>query len=96
MRIANEHVGRLLEARLERIQRATHAPDTARTTSAPPDSATFSALAGEVSLALAAATRAGDSDDPRLSLLAADISAGRYRVSSEAIVDALWRDLRGG
>ena len=96
MRITNEHVGRLLEARLERIQRATHAPDTARTTSVRPDRAIFSALAGEVRLALAAATRAGDSDDPRLSSLTADIGAGRYRVSSEAIVDALWRDLRGG
>jgi len=95
MKISNEHVGRLLEARLERIHGATGSLreiPVARTDS---DHVTFSTLSEDLRLALAAARSAGDAPDPRIDALRSEVIAGHYHVPARAIADAVLRDLRG-
>jgi hypothetical protein len=93
MKIANEHVARLLEARLERIQRTQQGQRHPCFDGPEPDRATFSARAAEVRAALLAARAADEADDPRLAHLSQEVKAGRYRVPAEAVADALLRDL---
>jgi anti-sigma28 factor (negative regulator of flagellin synthesis) len=95
MKITNEHIGRLLEARLERIQRASQPSHRAPAGRAQLDRATFSPRAEDMRIALAAVRSAADPEEPRLASLARQIRSGRYRVSAEAVADSLLRDLRG-
>lgn len=55
---------------------------------------TASALAEEVRWGLAAARAAGDLPDPRLALLASEVSAGRYWIDAREVAAALLEDLR--
>ncbi|HUU55678.1 MAG TPA: flagellar biosynthesis anti-sigma factor FlgM [Armatimonadota bacterium] len=91
MKITNEHVGRLLEARLER----THRADKARPggEAERPDRAVFSARSEEVRVGMAAARGGGQSDEGRLARLASQVRAGEYRVSAQVVAEALLRDL---
>jgi len=57
---------------------------------------TASALAEEVRWGLAAARAAGDLPDPRLALLASEVSAGRYWIEAREVAAALLEDLRDG
>jgi len=95
MKITTEHIGRLLEARLERIQRAAR-PDDQEPPSRPgADRVTFSSFSDDVRAALAAARTAEEDADPRLESLEKALAAGQYRVPAEDVADALLRDLRG-
>jgi len=92
MKITNEHVARLLGARLERIQscrtqRPGSCAEAART-----DRVTLSPRAQDLRVGLLAA-RAAEVEDPRLDALAEKVRAGRYRVPAEAVADAMLRDL---
>jgi len=100
MKITNEHVARLLEARLQRVQHAGPPPshqhiNPAQRGRRQPDRATFSSLLEDLRTGLAAARASGQAEHPRLASLAAQVQAGRYRVPSDQIADALLRDLRG-
>ncbi len=95
MKIATEHIGRLLEARLERVHWAAEPPRPAAPGPPARDRATFSSRAEEVRLALAAAKRPQPADDPRLDALAARLRTGRYRVGTREVAEAVLRDLKG-
>jgi hypothetical protein len=95
MKITNEHVGRLLEARLERIHRASQPPRLLGGERGQVDQASFSPLAEDMRIALAAARSSAEVEDPRLASLAARVRQGEYHVPAEEIADALLRDLRG-
>ena len=93
MRITNEHVGRLLEARLERIHRATENRPGVSSDGSRADLVSFSARAEDVRIALLAARAGNQAEESRLAALASQVRAGTYRVSADTIVDALLRDL---
>jgi len=95
MKITSEHVGRLLEARLERVYRSARPPRLLHTAEAQADRATFSARAEDMRIALAAARASAGEADPRVASLRAKVEAGEYRVSANEVADALLRDLRG-
>ena len=95
MRITTEHVGRLLEARLERTQRAASTPRPAREEGAPADRASFSSRAEDLRLGLAAARGEEVAEDSRTRALSHQVRSGHYRVPSRAVAEALLRDLRG-
>jgi len=91
MKITNEHVGRLLEARLELTQRPQKAAPGAR--AGGPDRALFSSRSEEVRIGMEAARAAGQSDGARLARLAGQVQSGGYRVSAQVVADAVLRDL---
>jgi len=91
MKITNEHVGRLLEARLERIERPQKAAPGTR--AGGPDRALFSSRSEDVRVGMEAARAAGQSDEARLARLAGRVRSGGYRVSAQAVADAVLRDL---
>lgn len=91
MKITNEHVGRLLEARLELIQRPQKTAPGAR--AGGPDRALFSSRSEEVRIGMEAARAAGPSDGARLARLAGQVQSGGYRVSAQVVADAVLRDL---
>ena len=93
MKISNEHVARLLEARLERIQRSQHTHRQPPTHRAQPDRAVFSSRSEDLRIGLNAARGGREAEEPRLSGLAQEVRAGRYRVPARNIADALLRDL---
>ena len=95
MRITTEHVGRLLEARLERTQRAGSAPRLAREAGVSADRASFSSRAEDLRLGLAAARASQTSEDSRTRALAQQVRSGRYRIPAGAVAEAFLRDLRG-
>jgi anti-sigma28 factor (negative regulator of flagellin synthesis) len=99
MKITNEHIGRLLAARLERIQRAGRTADGGGLREISGDSATFSAAAEDLRVGLAAARTPARGPEAaaretKLSLLREQVRGGTYRVSAEAAAEALLRDLR--
>ena len=94
MRISSEHVGRLLEARLERIHRAAQVTRPAGG-SREADRATFSSEADDLRAALAAARKADQAPDPRLDAIGNAVKSGRYRVPAEAVADAVLAEMRG-
>ena len=91
MKITNEHVGRLLEARLERIQRPRKA--ASGVSAGAPDRALFSTRSEDVRVGMEAARAARQSDGTRLARLAGQVRSGAYRVSSQVMADAVLRDL---
>jgi hypothetical protein len=91
MKITNEHVGRLLEARLERIQRPRKAAPGAG--AGGPDRAFFSSRSEDVRIGMEAARAAGQSDGVRLARLAGQVRSGGYRVSAQVVAEAVLRDL---
>lgn len=91
MKITNEHVGRLLEARLERIQRPQKAAPGA--SAGGPDRALFSSRSEEVRIGMEAARAAGQWDGPRLARLAGQVRSGGYRVSAQMVAEAMLRDV---
>ena len=100
MKISNEHVAKLLEARLQRLNRAEPSPshqriDPAQHGRGQPDRATFSSVLEDLRAGLAAARASAPAEHPRLASLAAQVQAGSYRVPSQHVADALLRDLRG-
>lgn len=91
MKITNEHVGRLLEARLERIQRPQKPAPSARTGG--PDRVLFSSRSEDVRIGMEAARAAGQSDGTRLARLAGQVQSGGYRVSAQVVAEAMLRDV---
>jgi len=91
MKITNEHVGRLLEARLELTQRPQKAAPGA--SAGGPDRALFSSRSEEVRIGMEAARAAGQSDGARLARLAGQVQSGGYRVSAQVVAEAVLRDL---
>ena len=89
MKITNEHVGRLLEARLERVQR----PPKAAWGAGVPDRALFSSRSEEVRVGMEVARAASQFDGPRLARLAGQVRSGGYRVSARAVAEAMLRDV---
>ena len=95
MKITSEHVGRLLEARLERIHRASSSSRQFSVAQSGADNVSFSALSDDLRTGLAAARSAEDSADPRVDALKSDVASGTYRVPAESVADSMLRDLRG-
>jgi len=95
MKVTNEHVGRLLEARLERIQRAVGPRRAETPESQRADRATFSSRAEDLRIALERARQAPASDEARLESLASRVRAGKYQVPAEDLAEVVLRDLRG-
>jgi len=100
MKITNEHVGRLLAARLERVQRAGRPLDRTGLEGGSADRAVFSALAEDLRVGLASARSPADGGElatreARLSALTEQVRAGLYQVSAQSIAEAMLRDLRG-
>jgi flagellar biosynthesis anti-sigma factor FlgM len=95
MKINTEHVGRLLEARLERIHRASNPPRELSSAQSRGDQVAFSPIADDLRAALAAARAAEDTADPRLDELKGQVSAGRYRPPAQSVADAMLRELLG-
>jgi flagellar biosynthesis anti-sigma factor FlgM len=95
MKITSEHVGRLLEARLERIHRASSSSHQFSVAQGGADNVSFSALSDDLRAGLAAARSAEDSADPRVDALKSDVASGTYRVPAESVADSMLRDLRG-
>lgn len=95
MKITSEHVGRLLEARLERIHRASSSSHQFSVAQGGADNVSFSALSDDLRTGLAAARSAEDSADPRVDALKSDVASGTYRVPAESVADSMLRDLRG-
>ncbi len=101
MKITNEHVARLLEARLARIQRASQPPRQHGVKPAESDRAVFSSRHEDLRVGLAAARASAQqvsfaqTEDPRLDSLARQVRAGRYRVPPQDVADDLLRDLKG-
>jgi flagellar biosynthesis anti-sigma factor FlgM len=95
MKITSEHIGRLLEARLERIHRASQPPRQFSIDQRDPDRVSFSARADDLRAALAAARAADDVADPAVEALRADVAAGRYQPPARAVADSMLRDLMG-
>ena len=95
MKINSEHVGRLLEARLARVQRASQTPRRDEAKPAENDRAVFSSRLEDLRVGLAAARASSQTEDPRLDSLARQVRAGSYRVPPQQVADALLRDLRG-
>jgi flagellar biosynthesis anti-sigma factor FlgM len=95
MKITSEHVGRLLEARLERIHRASGSSREFSVAQGGADQASFSARSDDLRAALAAARSAQDTADPRVDALKRDVSSGKYAVPAQSVADSMLRDLRG-
>jgi anti-sigma28 factor (negative regulator of flagellin synthesis) len=108
MKITNEHVARLLAARLQQVHRPAPPAGPHPQRDATPtergagrsDRAVFSSVVEDLRVGLAAARRHGSqasdgSDSARLASLAAQVRAGRYHVPADQIADALVRELRG-
>ena len=106
MKITNEHVARLLEARLARIQRASQPPRQHGVKPSEGDRAVFSSRLEDLRVGLAAARASArqvgavrstfaQTEDPRLESLARQVRAGSYRVPTQEIAYALLRDLKG-
>ena len=106
MKITNEHVARLLEARLARIQRASQPPRQHGVKATESDRAVFSSRHEDLRVGLAAARASArqvgavrpsfaQTEDPRLDSLARQVRAGSYRVPPQQVADALLRDLKG-
>lgn len=101
MKITNEHVARLLAARLQQVQRPTPpAGAQPQRAAGQSDRAVFSSVAEDLRVGLAAARRAGSQasggcDSAHLTSLAAQVKSGRYHVPADQIADALARELRG-
>jgi anti-sigma28 factor (negative regulator of flagellin synthesis) len=93
MKITNEHVGRMLEARLERVQRRQGPQARAADEGASSDRAVFSRRSEDLRVGMAAARAAGRGDEARLAELARAVGSGRYRVPAELVADALLSDL---
>lgn len=94
MKINTEHVGRLLEARLERIHRAS-GPRQLGALDGSADRVSFSPRAADLRAALAAARSAEEGDDPRLDRLRQEVAEGRYQPPTEQVAEALLREFRG-
>ena len=109
MKITNEHVARLLAARLDRAERTAppaagphpqRGASPAQQGAGQSDRAVFSSVAEDLRVGLAAARRyesqaSGRSDGARLASLSAQVKSGRYHVPADQIADALVRELRG-
>ena len=108
MKITNEHVARLLAARLQQVHRPAppagpHPPrgaSPAQQGAGQSDRAVFSSVAEDLRVGLAAARRPGSqasgrSDSAHLASLSAQVKSGRYHVPADQIADALVRELRG-
>ena len=108
MKITNEHVARLLAARLQQVQRPAppaganpqRAAAPAEREAGPADRAVFSSVAEDLRVGLAAARQSGSqasggSDSTHLASLAAQVKSGRYHVPADQIADALVRELGG-
>lgn len=93
MKITNEHVGRLLETRLERMQRAQSGPAEQGDAQVAADRADFSLRSEDLRVGMAAARAASGLDEARLSALARSVRSGRYRVSADVVAEAILRDL---
>lgn len=93
MKITNEHVGKLLEARLERAQRAEGGSVKPSDGRPAVDRADFSRRSEDLRVGMDAARRSSRSDEARLSALTRSVRSGRYRVSSDVVADAILRDL---
>jgi anti-sigma28 factor (negative regulator of flagellin synthesis) len=93
MKITNEHVASLLGARLDLVGRAQKTEIRPAGGTAEADRALFSLRSEDVRAGMAAARAAGLSDEARLAALGGEVRAGKYRVPSEAIAEALFRDL---
>ena len=91
MKITNEHVGRLLEARLEQVQRPREA--ASGVSAGTPDRALFSTRSEDVRIGMEAARVERQTDGVRLARLAGQVRSGGYRVSSQVVADAILRDL---
>jgi flagellar biosynthesis anti-sigma factor FlgM len=94
MKIGTEHVGRLLEARLERIHRASAGPRQLIALNGSADRVSFSPLAADLRAALAAARSAEEVADPRLEALKKEVASGRYQAPPQAVAEAMLRDSR--
>jgi anti-sigma28 factor (negative regulator of flagellin synthesis) len=90
MKITNEHVGRLLGARLERVESAQRPAPSAGAEGS--DRAVFSSRSEDVRLGMAAARAAGKPDEARLEGLAEQVRSGKYRVPAEVLAEAVLRD----
>ncbi len=94
MKINTEHVGRLLEARLERIHRASAGPRHLVALNGSADRVSLSPLAADLRAALAAARSAEEVADPRLEALQQEVAKGRYQQPPQAVAEAILRDSR--
>ena len=92
MKITNDHVARLLGARLERLQSSPFHQPGSSIQAARTDRVTLSSRAQELRIGLFAAC-ATEIEDPRLDALSQEVRAGRYRVPAELVADAMLRDL---
>ena len=91
MKITNEHVSRLLGARLERVESAQRpAPSTGAEL---PDRAVFSTRSEDVRLGMAAARAGGKPDEARLERVTEQVRSGKYHVPAEVLAEAVLRDL---
>ena len=95
MKITSEHVGRLLEARLERIHRASGSSHQFSVAQRGADKISLSARSDDLRAALAAARSAEDMADPRVEALKREVASGKYRAPVESVADSMLRDLRG-
>ncbi len=100
MRISDDHLARLLGARLRRADHTVPPPshrrsDSARQSCSQRRRAATSAPLEDLDAGLAAAKHPNRARHPRLASLAAQIKAGRYRIPSGRIAEALLRDFRG-
>ena len=94
MRISSEHVARLLEARLERLQQAGATKPSAQPEAPRPDVVSFSARADDIRAALRAAESSETADRAQLNALAKSVKEGGYRVPARQVVEAMLRELR--
>lgn len=93
MRISNEHVARLLEAHLERIQTRGNIRPPSRPGMLQPDAATFSARADDLRAALEAARGGELSDRGQLESLSRSVQREEYRVPSGSVAEAMLREM---
>jgi anti-sigma28 factor (negative regulator of flagellin synthesis) len=93
MRISNEHISRLIGARVERVfgpGKQTPADGVIGTSA---DGAVFSTRSEDVRAGMAAARAATSSDEARLAALQAQVRSGQYRPPAEAVAESVLRDL---
>ena len=93
MRIANEHISRLIGAQVERVSSPSKQTATGGVEGTRADGAVFSARSDEVRAGIEAARIATTSDNARLAELQTRVRSGQYRPPAEAVAESILRDM---
>ncbi len=94
MRITNEHITRLIGARVERVLGPGKEARAESVNGARGDGLIFlSARCEEVRAGMAAARAATGSDDARLAALQVKVARGQYRPPAEGVAESMLRDM---